>query len=606
METRLIGKIVSRRFRIEEIVGRGGMAIVYRAFDLKTHQTVAFKVLREEYENDEEYKERFNREAEACKKLNHPNIVNLIDSGAVGGIRYIALEYVDGQTLKDIIKKKGKLPQEDAVHYTLQILSALGHAHGRKIIHRDVKPQNMMVTRNGQLKVADFGIAGMADTKTLTSDGSVIGSVHYFSPEQAKGMRATEASDLYSVGVILYEMLTGHVPFDGETSVSVAMMHLMKEPKPVETETEVTPALAKIVAKALQKQPADRYQNAEEMIRDLRRGLRHPDGHFLEDQRHKRNGKTAKKTGNLALRNAFIAAGAVLVALVLIGGVHFYRSVFLVTRMPDLTGMDQTSAELMAKNAGLVPNVEWVSGGTTEGYVMEQQPEAAKEVRRGTEITLFVSQGNGMLTMPRVIGLSAEEAYIQLKAVGFEHVQEDGVVSEVMKGLVASQTPEAGTQLDAEGSVMIYVSLGRVQVPDFVNLREEEAIQRMNQVGLTLQEITYVKVKSPSLDGIVTSQSVEPFQSVKPGTEIDIGVGRYELMNKTYTVPLNIDVPEMGCSIRISLVDGDVETTQYSAFHSSTGSVPTQITLRSETSGPKKWRLYIDGNLREEHEITIL
>ena len=203
MEARLIGKVVSRRFRVEEVIGSGGMAVVYRAFDLKTHQTVALKVLREEYEHDEEYRERFQREAEVGRRLNHPNIVNLVDSGAVGGVRYIALEYVDGKTLKEIIQQKGTMQQEEAVHYALQILAALGHAHSRKIIHRDIKPQNLMVTRSGQLKMGDFGIAGIADTKTLTGDGSVIGSVHYFSPEQAKGMRATEASDLYSVGVIL-------------------------------------------------------------------------------------------------------------------------------------------------------------------------------------------------------------------------------------------------------------------------------------------------------------------------------------------------------------------------------------------------------------------
>ena len=196
METRLIGKIISRRFRVEDVIGRGGMAIVYRAFDLKTHQTVAFKVLREEYEEDPEYKERFKREAEVCRKLGHPNIVNLIDAGDVGGVSYIAMEYVDGQTLKELINQSGSIPQEDAVRYTLQILAALGHAHQRGIIHRDVKPQNVMISRSGQIKVGDFGIAGMADTKTLTTDGNVMGSVHYFSPEQAKGMKATTASDL--------------------------------------------------------------------------------------------------------------------------------------------------------------------------------------------------------------------------------------------------------------------------------------------------------------------------------------------------------------------------------------------------------------------------
>ena len=609
MESRLIGKVVSRRFRVEEVIGSGGMAVVYRAFDLKTHQTVALKVLREEYEHDEEYRERFQREAEVGRRLNHPNIVNLVDSGAVGGVRYIALEYVDGKTLKDIIQQQGTMQQEEAVHYALQILAALGHAHSRKIIHRDIKPQNLMVTRSGQLKMGDFGIAGIADTKTLTGDGSVIGSVHYFSPEQAKGMRATEASDLYSVGVILYEMLTGHVPFEGETAVSVAMMHLMKEPTPVEEEAEVSPALAKIIHKALAKQPQERYQSAEAMIRDLRRGLRHPDGAFMDNEKHRRS--TQEKGDhapvNKRQRILILSLAVLLAALVCFAGYRLYRTLFVISDVPDLTGLDAAGAEKMLSGSDLQMGVQWeYDESVAEGYVIGQEPAAGTTVNKDSSVLVRLSMGSNMIMVPYVSGMTQQEAETLITESGFTVGEITGSVSEVIRGMVISQEPEAGARRRTGEAVNLTVSIGRVIVPELTNLREEEALQRIEQVGLAAGEISYRETRSPSQDGVVLEQSLPQFMDVEPGQVISLTVGRYRQWDKTYAVQAEVDVPESGCTIRVTLVDDATETEMYSARHETPGTAEISVTLRSETSGPKKWRLYIDGNLKEEHEITIL
>ena len=608
MESRLIGKVVSRRFRIEEIIGSGGMAIVYRAYDLRSKRTVAFKVLRQEYEKDEEYLARFNREAEVLKKLNHPNIVNMIDSGAVGDMHYIALEFVDGKTLKELIREKGRLPEQEAVHFALQILAALGHAHSRRIIHRDVKSQNIMVTRNGQMKVADFGIAGLADTQTLSGDGSVIGSVHYFSPEQAKGMKATEASDLYSVGIILYEMLTGRVPFDGETSVSVAMMHLMKEAKPVESLAPVSGAVAGIVKKALRKQPQDRYQSADAMIRDLRRGLRHPDGLFLkqEEEHTKRVQQIHQKEKKGFFLYLVAMLTVLLVAGTIWGGYQLYRTLFVVARIPELAGLDKSSAERLAENAGF--SSEWIyeySDSVTEGIVIGQKPDAGTTAVRGSSLAIRISRGSGRMPVPRVIGLTQAEAEAQLIERGFRIGNPRETVSEMMKGLVVSQEPEAGVQAFQGDEIILTVSLGRVIMPELVNIRVEDAIEKLEQVGLSLGDIQEVSVRNAAQDGVVQQQSLPEFMEVEPGEVVSLVVGRYRNYDKTAKLELSVDVPEKNCKVRVTLVEEGAEYDMYSVTFEEPGQKDLSVTLRSETAGLKKWRLYIGGNLKEESEITI-
>lgn len=609
MESRLIGKIISRRFRVEDVIGRGGMAIVYRAFDLKSHQTVALKVLREEYEDDPEYKERFKREAEVCRKLNHPNVVNAIGSGMVGGVSYIAMEFVDGRTLKEIITEQGKIEQGEAVRCALQILAALSHAHQRGIIHRDVKPQNILVSRSGQIKIGDFGIAGVADTKTLASDGNVMGSVHYFSPEQAKGMKATAASDLYSVGVILYEMLAGRVPFEGETAVSVAMMHLMETPKPIEEEADVCRAIELIVKKALEKQPHNRYQSADGMIRDLRRALRHPDGGFMEQRKIAENkvrrvSKKAKQSG--AIGAVALAAALLVTAGIAVAGVKLYLSMFVFSRVPDLTGVDAATAERMLTSAGLLSQIDYAYSDMPVGLVSAQIPPAGESVRRGDAVYVTVSQGSDMVAVQRYVGLEQDAALTALAAQGFAAGSVTVVPSEQMRGTVVAQSPDVGVSAQLGSLIDLTVSGGRVVVPELMGQREEEALSRLDTLGLAHGMITYELVGDARQDGVVLSQSLEKFTEVLPQSVVELTVGYYDKRKYTAPVTVSVTVPPEGVSVRVTLVGEDgKESDMYAAKHTEPGDIELEVLLRSEVSGVMAWRLYLDGSFRSEATAVL-
>lgn len=611
MEQRLIGKIVSQRFRVEDIIGRGGMAIVYRAFDMKTHQTAALKVLREEYEGDAEYVERFKREAMACKRLSHPNVVNMIGSGTAGGISFIAMEYVDGKTLKEIITDSGRLEQGLAVRIVLQILAALAHAHQRGVIHRDVKPQNIMVSHTGQAKIGDFGIAGMADTNTLTSDGNVMGSVHYFSPEQAKGMKATEASDLYSVGVMLYEMLTGHVPFEGETAVSVAMKHLMETPKPVEEEADVCRAVELIVKKALEKKPQDRYQSADAMMRDLRRALRHPDGAFMESRINEKRVREAQlhhthRKPSLTARTIGVVIALALLMVVGVAGMNLYRSMFVLTRMPDLAGLDSNTALKMVDNSGLQARLDYAYSDMPEGYVAAQTPQAREQVERGSSVLVVISRGSGQIAVQKLSGMTQDDAEAFVLGQGLTLGDVTVVPSTMQRGTVVAQTPEAGTSVPLGSSVSLTVSGGRVVVPELVGQREEEAIERIGKIGLACGMIEYETVESASRDGVVLTQSLEQFSEVLPGTVVEMTVGYYDKRKYSAQVTVNVVVPEEGVSVRVTLLGEDgKESDMYAATLSTPGEEKIQVLLRSEQSGVMTWRTYLDGGFAGEATAVL-
>lgn len=405
-------KILADRYRLVEQIGMGGMAIVYRAIDMRTGHNVAVKVLRPEFNQDAEFVGRFQREAEAASKMTHHNIVNLLDVGMDGENRYLVMEYVQGKTLKELIQEKGRLNPQVAAQVTIRILSALQHAHQNGIIHRDIKPQNILVNADGHVKVADFGIARMADSSTLTRGDSVMGSVHYFSPEQASGQAADARSDIYSCGVVLYEMLTGRVPFDGDSPVAVAMQHLHAKPAPIESiAPDVPQAISHVCMMAMEKNPKYRYQSAMEMAAELRLALegrtermqprlveampipapprppQRPVGMDTASQARKvpprrRYQVHPHRTGMWTLLS-LIMAGLVFYGLYL-GGGAIYERVVTSTTVPDLLGSDVVTAQRLASRANLQLEVIEVNHPTVPaGTVILQAPEMDTTLKRG-------------------------------------------------------------------------------------------------------------------------------------------------------------------------------------------------------------------------------
>ena len=437
-------KILANRYRLTEQIGMGGMAIVYRAVDLRTGHNVAVKVLRPEYNEDSEFISRFQREAEAASKMTHHNIVNLLDVGMDGENRYLVMEYVQGKTLKTVIQERGKLSPALAGQIAIRILSALEHAHRNGIVHRDIKPQNILVHADGHIKVADFGIARIANSSTLTKGDNVMGSVHYFSPEQAKGEGANATSDLYSTGVVLYEMLTGKVPYDGDNPVAVAMQHLHATPVPIQNlAPDVPPALVRVCMKAMEKNPAMRYQTARDMAADIRAALENrperpvypekelevqqPKPQMVKDDaakpqlsdtgRNKTRNTKRNRTWTIIMTSVL---GLILVAVLFFGIRAIFDRVVTTATVPSVTGLDVNDAKALLEREGLKYKELYVDSDDVKvNLVMYQNPEADTVVRKDDTVLISVSSGPAQLSMPDVVGMKIEDAKALLQSYGF-------------------------------------------------------------------------------------------------------------------------------------------------------------------------------------------
>ena len=534
----MIGRVFAERYRLEEFIGKGGMALVFRATDLRTGHNVAVKVLRPEFNNDEEFLERFRREALAASKMSHHNIVNLLDVGEEDGYRYLVIEYMRGRTLKDIIQEKGRLPEPVAGQIAIRILSALQHAHDNGIIHRDIKPQNVLVNAEGLVKVADFGIARVAGSNTLTKGDNVMGSVHYFSPEQARGDDVTAASDIYSVGVVMYEMLTGKVPFDGDTPVSIALQHISAPPVPPSQIADgISPAMEQVVLTAMSKDMRSRYHDAADMARAIRSAMQNPQLSematspvtALQEQvrvqtevtdRMKRQRRRKKRREALMI----LALTVLVLAALTYGGVQIAGRIMNSTEAPFLIGEIEENAIRIGQEKGLIVDVVRQSDSNTPaGVVMLQSKEYQYPMKRGEHIVVFVSTGPEEQRVPEMTGKLLASARTEAEKYGFTVVVTQRVDSDQPLGTVLTQDPAAGNLESANRIIQVTVS-GSLDVPRFVDLTRAQALTLARETGFNDVQIVEHATQDIMKIDRVADQVPKEGERVLEDTQITLAV----------------------------------------------------------------------------------
>lgn len=536
-----IGKKLDGRYELLEIIGIGGMAIVYKAYDNIESRTVAVKILKEEFTTNEEFIRRFTNESKAIAVLSHPNIVKVYDVSIGEKIQYIVMEYIDGITLKQLIEQQGSLRWKEALYYAVQILRGLQHAHDRGIVHRDVKPQNIIVLADGTIKVTDFGIARFARSEQKTITDKAIGSVHYISPEQARGDNTDEKSDIYSLGVILYEMLTGELPFQAESAVSVAIMQLQREPQlPTSINGSIPVGLEQITMHAMQKNCDKRYKSASEMLLDLEAFKRDPAvtfdyGYYVDEQPTKYidelNDQPSKdsnkeKTGISWLP---IIGGITLTCVVTCIILLFIFIPKLVGRTkeipcPDFVG--RKWEDIQNGEYGDMFNfiTKFEPNETEKGYVIAQSVKEGHAVKSKQQITLTISSGGKTVIVTDVYKKAKDIAGQQLEDAGFKVNYVESSDSEIEEGYVIRTNPAIGTSV-AEGSeITVYVSTGKakskVTLPDSVGLSKADAIAQLEKSGLVVGSVTVADNTDKNYSaGTVMAQTPE----YAPGTKVDYG-----------------------------------------------------------------------------------
>jgi len=585
------------------------MAIVYKAKDVVLNRNVAVKVLRDEFTTDNEFIRRFETEAQSAARLTHPNIVSIYDVGVDNGIYYIVMELIQGKTLKEIIvEENGPLPWKWSINVAMQIAAALDMAHRNNIIHRDIKPHNIIITEDGVAKVTDFGIAKAVSNSTITAFGTTIGSVHYFSPEHARGGYTDAKSDIYSLGVVMYEMLTGKVPFDADTPVSVALKHMQEEPiPPIELNPNIPEAVNKIILKALKKEPMQRYQTSMELLQDLKEALKNPDGDFVEENydvtartqkislEDYENAKNNQNRGNKEEKgfkgwikqhkklSTFL--GLVLLFFIAFSGTLAFYNLTKPkeVNLPSVVGLTSEEAQKQIEEAKLKYEVdkEEYNKDVEEGHIISQDPaysEKYHSVRQGSTVKVVISKGTEKAIVPKVTGMSQDDAIKALEDANLKAEVVSETSKKVQEGYVISQEVDESTEVAAGDTIKIHVSSGtgikQITMASVIGKTEEQAKSELEGLGFKVS-IGYEENTSKD-NGIVLKQSLETGKVVDEGTTVTLTVNKLAEL-KTAKITVNVK----------SLLNGKVEYEETIAKNNSTTNA-TNGNTNSTTATEKK------------------
>lgn len=572
-----VGKVLDDRYKIESIVGHGGMAVVFRAEDIIMNRVVAIKVLKSDSNDPEKAIQRFINESKAVAMLSHPNIVNIYDVNVKDEIKYIVMEYVEGTTLKDYLSSVTKINWKEALHYAEQILRGLAQAHERGVVHRDVKPQNILLLKDGTIKVTDFGIAKVHTNDTITDGESAIGTVHYISPEQAEGKDVTPVSDIYSVGVMLYEMVTGKLPFEAESLVSVALMHITDEAiSPKDIVPTIPEGLQFIILQAMSKKAEERFDNCEEMIQYIQELLKNPDVIFAplnsasekysesnkklaslnfkkqntnDEQQRKKAPKIKTKKKQNAMMPIILGVFFAFLVVCLFAGVNVFKTLWSVTLgknseteisesdliiVENLVGKEYTeelSQELYNKGYRIVTK-EVFSDKHQKGFITDQNPEQGERRRNGFTIVLSISQGEKKIVLDDYTMTDSREALRLLRSAGLAVKLEQQFDNFIAEGVVIKMSHKPGDELFPGDTVTLYVSKGpeikEEIVPTLTGIPLDAAKKTIEDYGFVVGKITNVITDDKSLDGQVKSQSLKAYTSQPLESEIDLEVYEYK------------------------------------------------------------------------------